>query len=266
MSGRTGDYPIENRAGEVERLGVQDAALSEATRTMLDLIDIRPGWRCLDLGCGPGGITHALAERVGAAGHVMGLDADEGFVRIATALARPNTAYARGDAFATGLPDGAFDLVHMRFLAATAGQPERLADEAVRLTRPGGVVAIQEADFETLRCFPPHPAWAELARLFVACFPEPGCEPIAQRMYRLLRARGVRDIAYRPCLPGVRSGDPWIDYLPATVESMRGTVTGRLGVAPERLTELLEACRAHLAEPDTVFTPYTVVQVWGRKG
>ena len=61
MSERGGAYPIETRTGEVERLRVQDAALSEATRTMLDLVEVSPGWRCLDLGCGPRGITHALA-------------------------------------------------------------------------------------------------------------------------------------------------------------------------------------------------------------
>jgi hypothetical protein len=133
----------------------------------------------------------------------------------------------------------------------------------LRLVRDGGFVAAQEADFETLRCFPPHPAWTELARLFALCFPEPGAEPIAHRMYRVFRAMGLSNVIYRPFLAGVRSHDPWRDYLPATIESMRGTVTGRLGVDDTRLADLLAECRAHLAHPDTVFTPYTVVQVWG---
>ena len=33
--------------------------------TMLDRIGVGPGWRCLDIGCGPGGITGLLSERVG---------------------------------------------------------------------------------------------------------------------------------------------------------------------------------------------------------
>jgi ubiquinone/menaquinone biosynthesis C-methylase UbiE len=266
MSAPGGAYPIETRSGEVERLRLQDVALAEATRSLLDLAGVAPGWRCLDLGCGPEGITHELARRVGPSGRVTGFDANAGFIQIATDQAPPNADYMLGDAYATGLPDGAFDFVHMRFLAGTAGEPERLADEAVRLTRSGGVVAAQEADFQTLRCFPSHAAFTELAQLFVNCFPEPGAEPIAHRMYRLMRARGVGDVAYRPFLTGVRAQDPWRDYLPATIESMRGTVTGRLGVAPERLAALLADCRAHLAEPDTVFTPYTVIQVWGRRG
>jgi len=87
---------------------------------------------------------------------------------------------------------------------------------------------------------------------------------LARRSYRLLRAAGLADVQYRPFLVGVRAGDPWIDYLPATVESLRATVVGRGLMGEAALADTLAACRAHLARPDTVFTSYTVVQVWGR--
>jgi len=47
--------------------------------------------------------------------------------------------FVAGDAYGTGLPDRSFDLVHIRFLASTAGKPEALLAEAMRLTRPDGV-------------------------------------------------------------------------------------------------------------------------------
>jgi len=34
----------------------------------------------------------------------------------------------------------------MRFIASTAGEPEQLIREAIRLAKPGGVVAMQEPD------------------------------------------------------------------------------------------------------------------------
>ena len=46
---------------------------------------------------------------------------------------------------------------------------------------------------------------------------------------------------------------------------MRQTVL-RLGLATEaNLAADLDACRGHLRLPETVFTLFTVVQVWGRK-
>ena len=80
----------------------------------------------------------------------------------------------------------------------------------------------------------------------------------------MLRRAGLRDVQYRPVFVGVRSGDPWQDYLPATVESLRGRVVERGQIAAEAFGATVTACRAHLADPDTVFTGFTVVQVWGR--
>ena len=261
---RSGDYPIERRAGEVERLRIQGEALASDTDAMLDRIGVRPGWKCLDLACGPRGITDALAARVGPGGQVVGLDFDAEFVAIAREGAPANVRFMTGDAYATGLPAASFDLVHVRFLACTAGDPERLIAEMLRVVRPGGVVAMQESEATTLNCYPPHPAWAALRAAWIGSFPGDPEDPVAQQLFRMLRRAGVRDVQYRPCFVGVRSGDPWQDYLPATVESLRARVVERGLILEDAFDATLAACRAHLADPETVFSCFTVVQVWGR--
>jgi hypothetical protein len=55
-----------------------------------------------------------------------------------------------------------------------------------------------------------------------------------------------------------------VDYLPSTVESLRGTIISHRLMTEDSLAADLAACRAHLRHPDTVFTMYTVAQVWGR--
>jgi hypothetical protein len=51
----------------------------------------------------------------------------------------------------------------------------------------------------------------------------------------------------------------------ATVEALRGTVLGLSLITEAELPAVLAECRAHLRQPDTAFTMYTVAQVWGRK-
>jgi SAM-dependent methyltransferase len=261
----SGDYLIERRPGEVERLAAQDAALAAETAVLLDAIGVGPGWRCIDIGCGPRGLTGTLSARVGADGAVVGLDYDPAFVATAREGAAENTTFVAADAYATGLPDARFDLVHTRFVASTAGAPEKLLSEAARLARPGGWVAYQEADFASLTCHPPNPAWDALRHAFEGCFPPSGDDPIAHRLYRLMHGAGFRELGYRPVVIGVDSGHLWRDYLPATVESLRGAIVAR-GLLPGNLiTGLLADCRAHLADPATVFRSFTVVQIWGRR-
>ncbi|MCC6887792.1 MAG: methyltransferase domain-containing protein [Hyphomicrobiales bacterium] len=261
-----GYYPLENRAGEIERLRIQAEAMAPETASLLDRIGVAPGWHCLDLGCGPGGITSLLSPRVGPAGRVVGLDRDRRFLAHARAGAPANVEFRQGDAYGSDLPDASFDLVHMRFIASTAGDPDRLLREAIRLARPGGVVALQEPDGSTLNCDPPHPAWERLKAALLGAFAGVGADlTLARRLYRLAREAGLVEVQYRPFLLAVRSVDPLVDYLPSTVESLRGTVL-RLGLlSAAELTEALAACRAHLREPGTVFTMYTVAQVWGRR-
>src|SRR5438093_6651561 len=117
-------YPIERRTGEIERLHVQAAAMAPDCAVMLDRIGVNAGWVCLDLGCGPGGITALLSERVGQSGRVVGLDADPVFLDHARRQVLDNVEFVTGDAYRTDLPGGTFDLVHMRFVASTAGGPE----------------------------------------------------------------------------------------------------------------------------------------------
>jgi len=205
----SGRYPIDRRAGEIERLRIQADAMAPDTAIMLERIGVRPGWRCLDLGCGPGGITELLCARAGAAGQVVGLDTDKVFLDAARTRAgqRAGLEFELGDAYRTGLPSGRFDLVHVRFVAGTSGEPEKLLEEMIRLARAGGTVAFQEPDVSTLNCYPPHPAWTRLRDALRQAF---------------------------------------------------------AAVGADELDAALAACRAHLADPDTVFTTFTVAQVWGR--
>ena len=261
-----GRYPIENRTGEIERLHTQSAAMASDARVMLDRIGVKAGWACLDIGCGPGGITGLLSERVGPTGRVVGLDMDEQFLAHARANAPDNVEFRRGDAYGSDLPAETFDLVHMRFVASTAGGPEYLLREAMRLVRAGGVVALQEPDGSTLNCYPPHPAWDRLKAALLGTFAGVGADlQLARRLYALARHAGLADVQYRPFLLGVRSIDPMVDYLPSTVESLRATVL-KLGLLSEaEFPKILAECRNHLRDPGTVFTMYTVAQVWGRK-
>jgi len=261
----SGHYPLERRDGEIERLHIQGEAMAHESAVMLDRIGVGQGWRCLDLGCGPGGITGLMSERVGASGRVIGLDADPVFIEHARRRAPANVEFTVGNAYQSNLPNGSFDLVHLRFVASTAGRPEALLREAIRLTGRGGTVALQEPDMSTLNCYPPHPAWDRLKAALIGAFASAGADiNLAQRLFGLARAAGLADVQYRPFLLGVRSGDPWIDYLPSTVESLRRTIIDQGLLEPADLEAALADCRAHLARPDTVFTSFTVAQVWGR--
>ncbi|HEX2291646.1 MAG TPA: class I SAM-dependent methyltransferase, partial [Pseudonocardiaceae bacterium] len=104
---------------------------------------IVPGARVADIGCGPGTVLRLLAEEVGNGGRADGVDLDAGAVTAAAEqVADLTQASVRvGEAAATGLDPGSYDVVMCRHvLAHNGGHEAAITAHLIELARPGGAV------------------------------------------------------------------------------------------------------------------------------
>ncbi|MFD6620016.1 class I SAM-dependent methyltransferase, partial [Streptomyces albidoflavus] len=151
---------------ERRRLLFQGELLKDDTQALLDRVSLRVGDRALDVGCGPLGIMDALAARVGETGRVTGVDAEPRMIEMARRTIAEhglsNVSLTTADAADTGLPRSSFDLVHTRLVLMNVPHTDQVLDEMLALTAPGGTVAVQDVDWLTRVCEPPHPSWDRL--------------------------------------------------------------------------------------------------------
>jgi SAM-dependent methyltransferase len=98
----------------------------------------RPG-RALDVGCGPGATTEALAKGLGAA-QVAAADPSTSYVT-ACRDRLPGADVRRAVAADLPWPDATFDLVVSALVLSFLPDPEAGVAEMVRVTRPGGTIA-----------------------------------------------------------------------------------------------------------------------------
>jgi trans-aconitate methyltransferase len=64
-STHSASYPLGGTSTERDRLLSQAVQYEPAANWLLDQIGVQPGWRAVDIGCGPIGILNLLSQRVG---------------------------------------------------------------------------------------------------------------------------------------------------------------------------------------------------------
>ncbi|HEX5418285.1 MAG TPA: class I SAM-dependent methyltransferase [Chloroflexota bacterium] len=135
----------------VEEFARQSAAFNvspvfrsaETLTTLIELIPADPRQRWLEVCCGPGIISRALAPRVG---EVHGVDLTPTMVELATAEARReslgNVSFSVGDATNLPVASGSYDGAVTRFSLHHIPDPGRCVSEMARVVRPGGLVVV----------------------------------------------------------------------------------------------------------------------------
>ena len=134
---------------EIGQLLAQAEFLGPDAAGLLDRIGVAPGASVIDIDCGVLGILPQLRSPADDSGRVVGLHIEPRLLAVAGQLsARHGLAVetVRADAASTGLPTGSFDLAHERMLLLNVTSPQNVVAEMTRLTRPGGIIALQEPD------------------------------------------------------------------------------------------------------------------------
>jgi len=145
------------------------------TEALLDRVGLGPGMTCLDVGSGPGSVMRLMADRVGAGGHVTGVDIDGklGAQALADLRAQGGAEFALVEANVLEVdtvPGAPFDLTYCRLFLMHMQDPVAVLEKMLAWTKPGGILAAQEFDFGAMAIEPICPAMAEFNRLFEGVF------------------------------------------------------------------------------------------------
>lgn len=130
---------------------------------------LSPSIRLLDFGCGPGSITVGLARRI-PEGEVVGIDVVPEVLDQARELALtsdlPNLRFELGDVYALAYEDDSFDVAYGHQVLQHLSDPVRALQELKRVVKPGGLIAVRDADYGTMVHAPHDPRLAEWLTLY----------------------------------------------------------------------------------------------------
>ncbi|MDX3517151.1 class I SAM-dependent methyltransferase [Streptomyces scabiei] len=213
---------------------------------------LKPDMKVLDIGCGPGTITADLAALV-PEGHVTGVDHAPGILEQARATAAgrglDNVDFAVADVHALDFPDDTFCVVHAHQVLQHVGDPVQALREMLRVTRPGGLIAVRDSDYAAMTWFPHSPGMDDWLELYRRVARANGGEPDAGRRLKswALRA-GLTDITATSATWTYATAEErawwsglWADRTVASAYAERATRGGH--ATEERLREIEAAWR-----------------------
>lgn len=262
-----GEYTIAGGLADARRLARQARVMEAATAAFLARAGLAAGTAALDVGCGDGQVTLAMARVAGPRGLAVGMDVDADALAIAQAAAARagvRARFVRADAVHVGTAGG-FDLVYARLMLSHLVDPCAALRGMRAAARPGGVVAVEDLNLGTLRSEPPSPALDDLQAVYGATVRFHGGDPtIGPRLRALLAASGLENVREGTVENPMTTVEEKL-FLAELVRNMRASVLAA-GAATGAEVDALEArVQAAARDPAAVFYQAHIHQVWGRR-
>jgi len=239
-----------------------------ATAALLDRAGLAPGMRCIDLGCGGGEVTFEIARLVAPGGSATGVDMDGVKLDLAhQAAARRglgNVEFRRLNLDDWDEP-GAYDAVYCRFVLQHLSQPVGLLRRMWAGVRPGGVLIVEDADFDGWCCHPANEGFDFFLRAYRQVIQRRGGDDaMGRKLYGCLLAAGIPDPRVAVVQPVSTEGEektlPW-----STLEATAEAIVSEQVASADEVTAALRSLQQFTADPRTLISGPRVFQLWSRR-
>lgn len=234
---------------------------------------LAPGMRLLDVGCGPGTITLGLARAI-RPGACVGVDIVPDVVAEATRRAAEggagNARFEVADTYALSFEDASFDVAHAHQVLQHVSRPVAALAEMRRVLRPGGLLAVRDADYGTMTWWPRSERLQRFFDLYHAVAVRNGADADAgRRLASWVREAGFVDLRLSGTVVMFTEREAvanWgLSWAERAVHSNVGRHAMEYGLSTaEELEQLADGWRAWASDPEAFFL-YVNVEVLARR-
>jgi len=212
-----------------------------------------------DIGCGTGSVSFMISPMVGKLGRVVGVDSNQHAINYCAEIARSNsilnTKFIISDASRLNLESHTFDVAYSRFLFQHLKEANEALCEMIRITKPGGIVMVEDCDLFTWLVYPNNESVSKLWHWYESIQIERGTDPeIGRKLYAMFLDEGL---------------EPSVDVYSKSVYLNRDvfwkSITAVLEkINSEPLKSLISGIEEFASTPNSLFVFPLVFRVWAQ--
>jgi SAM-dependent methyltransferase len=265
---RTYRYLLGDSRRETSRLRAQARLWDPTAHALFDRLRIRRGATVLEIGPGAGSLHAELRARV--RGPVDAVEPSPVFVRTPARLAARD-GYGHGRVWHanladTALPRAHYDVIFARWVFLFLPDPARHIRQLAAALKPGGVLAIEDYQRETLRMIPTPDTWERFLAADRAFFAtQGGHASIAGHLPSLLTRAGLQTVDVTPTIRSGHPGSPVWTWLSTYFLDILDRLVGLGGFTAADARSLRRHWLAAGRQPSSLLIGPAVIDVVGRK-
>lgn len=264
------EYILGVSREELERLEFQHGVWKKYTDEFLEKTGVGIGWKCMDVGSGPGFVSADIRELIGAEGDLTALEPSDYYLNHFKAYCEnqnwTNIKFINSNFEDAHLESEYFDLIFLRWVIDFVREPENYLIKLLENLKKGGVIALQDYAYENIVVFPKGGPLDNLAESIKAYWKAGGGDP-----YFTLKIPAIfkrNNIELTEFTPVIRAGGPesqvyqWADrFMRIHIKSMHDKNV----ISKKQYDEYTEDWKNHINNPDSVFLSPVIMNVIGRK-
>ena len=241
------------------RLQTQAEEFSTSTEESLMKLGIKPDVTVVDIGCGTGSVSFMISPMVGERGLVVGVDSNQYAINYCNEIARNNAIlnakFMIADAISLDFESHTFDVAYSRFLFQHVKEAKEALREMIRITKPGGVIMVEDCDLFTWLVYPKNESVSKLWHWYESIQVERGTDPeIGRKLYAMFLDEGL---------------EPSVDVYSKSVYLNRNafwkSITAVLEkINSDQLKSLISGIEEFAMTPNSLFVFPLVFRVWAR--
>jgi 2-polyprenyl-3-methyl-5-hydroxy-6-metoxy-1,4-benzoquinol methylase len=261
-------YVLRGGKEGYERLSILARKTWPGTLALFERAGLTAGMHCLDLGCGGGAVALRMAKLVGPSGSVIGVDMDGVKLELARRDAAEqklgNVEFRQSNVNDWNEP-GAYDAVYSRLLLEHLSRPIDLLRRMWAGVRPGGLLMVEDSDFDGWCCDPPSEAFDFFVRTYIEVARRNGGDArMGRKLHRYFLEAGIPEPLLSVVQPLAREGET--KTLPiSTLEYSSEAIVSDGIASSEEVNEALTRLAEFIRNPRTIVSGPRIFQAWAKR-